>query len=70
MFFFGLFIWVWLGCFPGWVSVSRVCFLGATYELGTLYPLYLACPFGFFDIQHYLSKKKKKDKLKQIIEKK
>jgi hypothetical protein len=54
--FIGLFFWVWLGCFPGWASVSRVYFLGASYELGALYLLYLTCPIRFFDIQHYLSK--------------
>jgi hypothetical protein len=53
----GVLFWAWMGCCPGWVFVSRVCFLGATYELGALYPLYLSRPFGFFDIQHYLSKK-------------
>ena len=54
-----------LGCSVGfgWV-VSLVgflylgfFFLGATYELGALYPLYLTRPFGFFYIQHYLQKK-------------
>jgi hypothetical protein len=53
--FFGFSFWVWMGCFPGWVFVSRVCFLGATYQPYT--HLYLTHPFGFFDIQHYLSKK-------------
>jgi hypothetical protein len=49
-----------LGCFLGWDFVSRVCFLGAAYELGALYSLYLLRPFRFFDIQHYLSKKELK----------
>ena len=43
-----------MGCFPGWVFVPWVCFLGATYELGALYPFVFDA--GFFDIQHYLSK--------------
>jgi hypothetical protein len=50
-----------MGCCSGWVFVSRVCFLGATYELGALYPLYLSRPFGFF-IYNVTYKKKKSKK--------
>ena len=47
-----------MGCLPGWFFVSRVCFLGATYELGALYPFVFDAPIGFFGfIQHYLKKK-------------
>jgi hypothetical protein len=41
--------------------------LGAAFELGALYPLYLMRPFGFFGMQHYLSLKKKKKK-KKVME--
>jgi hypothetical protein len=47
-----------VGCFPGWDFVSWVCFLGAAYELGALYPfVFLMRSIGFFVIQHYLLKK-------------
>jgi hypothetical protein len=64
--FFGFLGFVWVVFLIGFLFlgfVFWVCFLGATYELGALYPFVFDAPYWVFCyIQYYLSKKKKEKK--------